>query len=183
MNAHLPTILTLTASKATAEQEQTTDEFDGPALEVRLAEALLGDALLTPDDLPATWVEAERGRSMIAGSDYEALALGDVRRAFEEPRTGRRIEQQLAVLPRWAARDLPDEEPAAPAPAIAAAEHDGGGVQVLERPAVAERTAEVARYGTVVMALRYADGRGGVLPSAVSDLAHARCRELAQTLQ
>jgi hypothetical protein len=183
MNAHLPTILTLTASKGNAEQTDSADGFDGHALEARLAEALLGDALLTPDDLPATWVEAEPGGSMVAGSDYEALALGDVRRAFEEPRTGRRIEQQLAVLPRWAARDLPAEEPATPAQSIAAAGHDGGGVQLLDRTAVAGRTAEIVRYGTVVMALRYADGRGGTLPAAVSDLVHARCRELAQTLQ
>ena len=184
MNAHLSTILTLTASRAESDVAADEDGFEAGTLEARLAEALLGDALLTERDLPATWYEANPGASMIAGTDYEALALGYARRAFGEPRSGRRIEQQLAVLPRWTARDMTIDPLQ---PHVGAVPPDSTdrtrGVLVLERPAVADDTAEVVQYGTVVLALRYEDPRGGEMPASLRETAHARCRELAHTLR
>lgn len=182
MNFYLPTILTLTASGADKPEQAETNEITGSALEARVAEALLGDALLTAGDLPATWRKAEPGASMLAGSDYDALALGDVMVAFEEPSTGRRIEQQLAVLPRWVARDLSATQSGAGA-GNPSEVRDGVGVQVLERPVVSQERARIVRYGTLAMALRYIDPRAGALPAAIGEVADERCRELAFTLR
>jgi hypothetical protein len=189
MTPHLPTLLSLTSLRAPTEARSQPDaELDATALQARLVEALLGDAMLTLDDLPSTWQESSPPTSLIEGSDYGSVALGEIRRSFDEPQTRRRIEQQLAVLPRWVVRDFPEADRREPS--ATPTRHTGrGGVAVVQAPAVAEAPTQalgntlLVRYGTVLLALRYEDSGGASLPRALVETASARCREVAETLR
>ena len=183
MTLHLPTVLSITSRQTPSEARAREDtDADSTGLEARLVEALLGDAMLTLDDLPATWQESSTAASLLDGSDYDAVALGEIRRSFDEPRTGRRIEQQLAVLPRWIVRDLGDGG-AGDSSSIPERDASRGGLAVAEAPPVVLDDALVVRHGTVVLALRYEGSGGAALPRALVETASERCREVAETLR
>ncbi len=79
-------------------------DHDVERLRPELTDALLGDAMLDATDLPQSWARAGGTRSaLFGGTEYAALCIADARVSFRRD-DGAVIEQQIGVLPRWAAR-------------------------------------------------------------------------------
>jgi hypothetical protein len=190
MSMVLPTLLTVTKFRAPGSDEPQRHET--PALHARLADALLGDALLGVDDLGPGWAEVDASsQSLFTGTAYGGLAIADVRRAFVRASDGARVEQQIAVLPRWTLRHLSDDFAEGETPADVAAPvsvvQSASGARAMVAPSLRRsaprRPAGVVRHGAVVMALRFASPWSAEAPAEIAAAADIKCAEIAEILR
>ncbi|MBF6601278.1 MAG: hypothetical protein IVW36_12295 [Dehalococcoidia bacterium] len=174
MSFALPTVLTLSRKHRPVRERAAEDCVADvpPVLQARLVEGLLGDALLTCDDLPGAWRPVDTGvDSLLAGTSYPALMLASLPVAFAEERSGALVRQEVAVLPRWALRHLAAGQDAAPArvpvgESEAVAMRPAGGQAVTDVAAASAADGRLlVRRGTVVMALRF---EGAIAPGAAA---------------
>lgn len=172
MSFALPTVLTLSRKhRPVRERAAEPCVADVPTdLQARLVDGLLGDALLTCDDLPGTWQSVDAGaESLFAGTPYPALMLASLPVAFEEERSRACVRQEVAVLPRWTLRHLPAEQDTVPARILVRATQAvamrpaAGHADVAAALAVDDRL--IVRRGAVVMALRF---EGAIAPGAAA---------------
>jgi len=188
MSMILPAMLTVTRFRAPGSAEPESPR-ETSALHALVADALLGDALLCLDDLGPGWAEhAAEGESLFAGTAYAGVAIADVRRSFVRQPDGARLEQQVAVLPRWTLRHLADEcgdgvTGATPASVIQAATSARAVGARLFPQASARGTGGVVRHGAVVLALRFVAPAAEEVPGWILAVAGARCAEIAEALR
>ena len=164
---------------------------DAPALHARLADALLGDALLDADDLGPGWdVCDSAAEAPFAHTPYAGSAIAEVRRSFVRASDEARLEQQIAVLPRWTLRHLSDDfteyagdslQAALPASFIQSA--TGARAAATAKPNTRRRTPGIVRRGAVVMALRFVSRFGGEAPSEIVAAAERKCAEIGDVLR
>jgi hypothetical protein len=174
----LPAALMLADLRSAAPAREPQECLDPSSdMQGRLIEALLGDAALTACELPDGWREAETSEEpLLAGHELDVLVLGSLRRAFEFTPTGERIEHEVAVLPRWAAREFdgasPRDRPLDYATPAASSASFGVACDV--------RALDVMRYGTIVSALAHeAPGLDPAIAAAAAD----KCRRIAEVLR
>jgi hypothetical protein len=190
MSFALSTVLALTQNRAARPADpvdQTTSEI-AASLEGRLAEALLGDAVLALDDMPAGWYEAEAAtESLFANTEYASMLLAGLRVAFGHEATRVVVDQEIAVLPRWMMRH-PHEDAIGRVDGVSAGAHDAptagsAPVAVAPRIVVEAAGASVIRRGTIVMALRFEGEVSADVVAAVTSAAESKCEQIAEVLR
>jgi hypothetical protein len=194
MSFALPTVLALTQNRAARTAERTIQPAaDASAsLEARLAEALLGDAVLALDDMPAGWYEAEpAAESLFAKTQYASILLAGLRVAFGDETIRGVVDEEIAVLPRWMLRhpheamseqeDTERRDHAGPATGTATAVATA--VAVAPRIVVETAGSSVIRRGTIVMALRFEGALAADVIASITSAAEAKCEQIAEVLR
>ena len=192
MSFALPTVLALTQNRAARTAERTIQPAaDASAsLEARLAEALLGDAVLALDDMPVGWYEAEpAAESLFAKTQYASILLAGLRVAFGDETIRGVVDEEIAVLPRWMLRhpheamseqeDTERRDHAGPGTATAVAT----AVAVAPRIVVETAGSSVIRRGTIVMALRFEGALAADVIASITSAAEAKCEQIADVLR
>ncbi len=198
MSFALPTVLALTQNRAAPSSDRIQQPAPDAAasLEARLAEALLGDAVLTLDDLTAGWYEAEPApESLFAATEYASILLAGLRVAFGDETTRGVVDQEIAVLPRWMLRhpheenreyengDARTRSGTASASTARSAVATASAVDVAPRIVVATAESSVIRHGTIVMALRFEGAIPAQAVAAITAAAEAKCEQIAEVLR
>lgn len=114
---------TRTAEDSWAPVDISADEV-ADALKAEVARALLGDAMLSLDDLPAGWdVDTcdDDGESLFSGTEYQPLFIARLQARFERRCSGEFLDQQVGILPQWVLRHFARE--------LESAGHGGGFAQ------------------------------------------------------
>ncbi|HZP58480.1 MAG TPA: hypothetical protein VFC53_13165 [Dehalococcoidia bacterium] len=169
MSFSLPALLTAaaTGNRDPRPARRAGDDAVQAVLQEWLARSLLSETLLDAGDLPAGWADDRSAgdESLFDRTPYAPLLMASVCAAFRCADTGERLEQEVAVLPRWALRDLAGHEPG-----------DAGlsgvsGAPLTHYTAVAALAVPTLfRRGALVMALRYTPVPGtgpGALPAII----------------
>ncbi len=203
--------LTLTGSPSRTVDEDFAAPIDisadqvADALKAEVAHALLGDAMLSLDDLTEGWQTDDSGEdceSLFSGTEYQPLFIAQVQVRFERRRTGEFLDQQVGILPQWVLRHFADE--------LESAGEDGGfseqlpeasltgvpalgdqslGVHVAPEGALGAPGVEAIflRRGSLVMALAYAQAAGRPLDlgkaARLALLADRKLSGVAQALE
>lgn len=189
MSLALPTLLSLTRRDDRNAAPDATP--DAPALHARLADALLGDALLDLDDLGPGWDACDSGAAApFAHTPYAGIVIANLRRSFVRASDDARLEQEIAVLPRWTLRHLSDDFTEYPSDALEAVlpasfvqTATGARAGSMVAPAAAPRRTGIVRRGAVVMALRFVSRTGTDAPAAIVAIAEQKCTEIAEVLR
>ena len=163
-----------------------------------ITSALLGDAMLTPADLPGAWALGEaplRDRALFGASEYQAIFIADMRVRMQRPETNEHLEQHVGVLPRWAIRHFADELDCAVTEGVSYPQAGEATMTMLHMPARADQKfglriaratgadrpmstdAVYLRRGSLVMALAYWQG-DGTIPHAATTTSLALLADL-----